>query len=194
MHFKQCIVVSFIVTATAKRKHFRKHQVYIAKHGTVSLTHFEMPGSEELFESLLNKEVELDWRLEGLDREYEKVDRIMSFTVGDENHRPGIHDYNQMKSWPIDVDSQIPTSLLKIKEAGGIRFCKELAELNPEHIPTPIISTYTAYAVLSAHCEEIYILMQRRRQACTKSLLEAYNPRRKWKLKAHHKAVLGCGA
>ena len=50
------------------------------------------------------------------------------------------------------------------------------------------LSTYKDYNLIVTHCEEFYDLMRRRRAACTKSLLEIYNPRRKWQLKPHHKA------
>ena len=51
-------------------------------------------------------------------------------------------------------------------------------------------STEITCGMIKYQCNELTKLMKRRRSACTKSLLEIFNPKRKWKLKPHHQARL----
>merc|ERR1711972_759689 len=73
-----------------------------------------------------------------------------------------------------------------------------MAKMKPENVPEFIrenpgygkgeLSTMEDYKMLTEQCDELYALMAKRRAACTKTLLDYYNPRRKWRLKPHHKA------
>ena len=162
------IVVSASVLAR-KRNSFKKHQAYLADRGGISRTHFDMPGSQELFDSLINKEVETDWKLVGIDEEFEKDEKVVMMAIGDRFHRPGHFNKINNKSWPISSNLQLPVSLTLIEKSGGLPFCKSVSPVQVQ-------------------CRELYDLMARRRAACTKLLLDYYNPKRKWKLKAYHKA------
>ena len=159
-----------------------------------------MPGSQELYNSLIDMEVEKNFLLVKLDEEWEQQQNMMNVMLGDRAaRRPNgfIHKKNA-KPWPIANNLQLPKHLQIIQNAGGLPFCKEVAKIVPENVPEFIInnptfgkgylSTYKDYNMIVVHCEELQELMRRRRASCTKSLLEIYNPRRKWKLKPHHKA------
>lgn len=195
--FSSCLTISIFAKRKSGRRHFKNHQAYLAQKGGVSDVQFNMPGSEELFESLVNKEVETNGFLRDLDEEYEKEQKMVQMTLGDRSNRPGTHKPNG-KPWPISGNLPLPEFLRIIEKAGGLPFCKELQKMKPENVPSFLVtvpffssgylSTFPTYSMLIDQCSELYTLMQRRRKACTKSLLEIYNPKRKWKLKPHHKA------
>ena len=83
MLLKRIVVSTFVCIVSAKqnRRHFKRHQSYLAKNGGVSQIHFDMPGSEALFDSLIDKEVETDWKLVGIDEDFEKEDRLIAATL-----------------------------------------------------------------------------------------------------------------
>ena len=56
--------------------------------------------------------------------------------------------------------------------------------------PLQITSSSVTCTMIKTQCDDLTKLMKRRRSACTKSLLEIFNPKRKWKLKPHHQARL----
>lgn len=47
------------------------------------MTHFYMPGTQELYNSLINKEVENNYQLEGIDREWEEQQTMVNVMLGD---------------------------------------------------------------------------------------------------------------
>ena len=133
------------------------------------MVQFYMPGSEELFDSLIQKEVETNYKLEGLDGEWEKEQEIINVMLGDRAaKRPNgfVHKKNT-KPWPISKKLPIPKHLKTIQKAGGLSFCKKIAKIAPKNIPQFILdnphtgkgylSTYNDYTMIITHCEDIMI-------------------------------------
>ena len=190
-----CLFVSAGIVSAKRRRRFKNNRL-----SKISQAQFLIPGSNELFQSLIDKEVESDYLLSGLDKEFDEEQQRIAMTLGDRsNHRPGNHNKHTGKAWPISGNMPIPEHLTTIKNAGGIAFCRELSKIDPKNIDKfikdsknegkwKIISTYADYKMLKDQCDDLYALMAKRRAACTKTLLDYYNPRRKWVLKPHHKA------
>lgn len=124
------------------------------------------------------------------------------WTVGDRTHRPGTHKPNG-KPWPISGNLPLPEELSNIQNSGGLSFCQEFWNTDPMKVngfcdkyltyyssPWHTSSTEITCGMIKYQCNELTKLMKRRRSACTKSLLEIFNPKRKWKLKPHHQARL----
>ena len=195
-------LVALLVSASgtnAKRKsgrrHFKRHQAFLA-NTEKSVPLYNFPGDAELYQSLINKEVETNYLLKGLDEEFEDEQKLIIMTVGDRGHRPGTHKPNG-KPWPISNNLPLPAGLSMIQNAGGLQFCQEFYKTKPENVnnfcdkhlsPLQTTSSKITCAMIKSQCDELTSLMKRRRAACTKSLLEIFNPRRKWRLKPQHKA------
>jgi len=201
-------ILSFSNTLDAKkwRRHFKKHQTFLANNGhslnTFNL--FNYPGDENLYQSLINKEVETNKLLNGLDKEFEDEQKqIIAMEEGDrakgkgkkKKQRPNGFVYKpNAKPWPINGNLPVPAGLQLINNAGGLPFCREFYKIDMSQ-PAELdafckwhLAPNALCSQLDGKCDELKNLMARRRSACTKSLLEIYNPRRKWKLKPHHKA------
>ena len=101
-----------------------------------------MPGSQELYNSLIDMEVEKNFLLVKLDEEWEQQQNMMNVMLGDRAaKRPNgfIHKKNA-KPWPIANNLQLPKHLQIIQNAGGLPFCKEVAKIVPENVPEFIIN------------------------------------------------------
>ena len=139
MRAKHVFTISLVSLTLAKRKSgrrpFKKHQAHLAQKGGVSIAQFYMPGSVELFNSFVNKEVETHGFLKDIDEEYEKEQEIISQTLGDRGFRPGRHHKKTGEPWPISGNLPLPEFLTTIENAGGLPFCKALSKIEPENLP-----------------------------------------------------------
>lgn len=190
------VAVLFSTGANAKRKtgrrHFKRHQAYLANsnQSVKNIPLYNFPGDADLYQSLINKEVETNDLLNGINEEFEEEQKMMSLTVGDRGHRPGAHDAFG-EPWPISGDLPIPEGLSIIENAGGLSFCQEFYKIKPENMIAFCdwhLSPSAVCSMVKSQCDQLNSLMKRRRLACTKTLLEIFNPRRKWRLKPDHKA------
>jgi len=204
-------ILSFSNTLDAKRRkqksgrrHFKRHQAFLANngHSMNTLNLFNYPGDENLFQSLINKEVETNKFLKGIDEEFEEEQKKIIAMAEDDDRgkkfykkRPNGFVYKpNAKPWPINGNLPVPAGLQLINNAGGLSFCREFYKIDMSQ-PAELdafcewhLAPNVLCSQLDGKCDELKNLMARRRSACTKSLLEIYNPRRKWKLKPHHKA------
>ena len=102
--------------------------------GGKEMIQFTMPGSEELAESMFNKEVESDFRLEGIDAEWENEQMRINMMVGDRGKRPnGFVHKETAKPWPVNGKLDLPKKLQLIQNAGGLqRSQKNVKDLKKE--------------------------------------------------------------
>ena len=121
--------------ANAKRRRtWPKHKTYLLGGWARSMTpSYSFPGDAELFQSFINKEVENNYLLKGLDEEFEDEQKKILMTVGDRTHRPGTHKPNG-KPWPISDNLPLPEGLSMIQNAGGLSFCREFYKTEPENV------------------------------------------------------------
>ena len=104
------LLASSIPCCVAKRRRRRKYKAknteHLEKVGGKYMTQFYMPGSDELFDSLMKKEVESNYKLEGIDREWEEEQAMINVMLGDRGKRPnGFVHKKVAKPWPISKAS-----------------------------------------------------------------------------------------